>query len=463
MMPRSIDKKLVIVLIASVSIHILFSALWLFMGHPQYSLGGDAPSYINTAHNVLEKGIWSSDSGAYPRPDNFRTPVYPLMLALFIGAHISLLFVALFQDLLLVCGAVITYTLGKKLFSPRVAFISALCVGLSPYLASSFVARSIMTEPLALTLTTAAFLSLAIFIDTKRARWLYIGTLLLGIDALTKPQFVLFGVTIILAVALATTRMSTVRSAAKQCITACVLFAALLAPWAYYTFVTLGVTQFSSVSHTTLFDAATRFKSWESARQGVIYDQDYRRQGRIALGIPLNDTAFSDHELFEPHNAARLAQVGMSIIVSSPLDFALYHIIHIPRLFYHDTTIDSLHEDFGIFPSIEGGDDIDIIKYAATGHIRHAYDLVMQHPAWTLSLMLKLATLLMSILAFASYYFDRRKSTLFLISVLALYGILVSPFGLHRYRVPIEPILLLLGLTSISLFARNKKRLALLR
>ncbi len=439
------NKHLLILICVAASVHIIYSTLWYVMGRPQYSLGGDASSYITTAQNFLSQDIWSSDQKLYPLPDNFRTPLYPLFLSFFLFFHLSFFYAVVFQDSIMILGVAVVYVLGKKLFSERIAFFASLILALSPYLASSFVSRSIMAEPFSFLFTSLSFLLFALYIRDTKQNYLYLGSLFLALDALTKPQFVLFSFFILLAFI-----YTQGKKKVSHCVISLGLFGLLISPWLYYTFTRFRVLQFSSVSHTTLFDASVRFQSWREGTRG----KDYRVEGRKVLDVE-NDPTFTDTQLFEPHNALRLASYGISYISHAPFSYIVYHLIHIPRLFYHDTTIDSLYEDFGIFSSIHQGDDIQVIKDGIRGNISSAWYGLIDHPAWILSLSLKFLTLLMSILAFSTVFFERKRHMLFLVGVIAVYGALVSPFGLHRYRVPIEPLLLLLAFNTISIIKKR--------
>ena len=438
--------KVILIFSAALAIRLIFGLGLFFSGQELYSQTGDAPDYIQTAQNFLEKRIWSADPGANPQPDNLRTPVYPLFLSIFIFLKIPLFFAAVFQDLLMAITAVFVFTLGRRIFSEKNAFWSALIFALDPYLSSTFISKSIMTEPIAIFFLTVAFLNLAIFIKEKNVKNLTWGSIFLALLALTKPQFFFFVIFIGLAILFSQQKQKLKKLAFSGC-----LFFFLVSPWMIYNFVSFKTLQFSSVSNVTLYVIADYFQQWKNKS----YDKNY--EGYIGKAQKIVG-AENATQLFRPEKAKKLSEIGKKTILQNPLSFAFYHLIHIPRLFWHDTTIETVSKNFGIKKSDKGGSDIEAARNLLTGNFKKGIIDIKENPVWIISLFLKILALTLGALAVLNplikYAATKRfsaTSTLIAFAII-FYAAMISPVGQHRYRSLIEPMVLLLSLETLGMF-----------
>lgn len=426
---------------------------WLLQasGQEPFSFAGDGPSYLETARNVLEEGIWSSDPAPDPLPDNFRAPIYPLLLIglIKLGWPFSVLFAL--QALAISAMAGLAYGYGRALFSERVGLVAGLVLAVDPILASRSVSKALMTEAFALPLLLIGFGSLALFVKRADGKQFLLSTLAFGLGANLKPQFVFFLLLSYIAVFLAK------RVSARTVVASFAIAGVLLLPWLSYNFIGLRVPQFSSVSETNLFDMGYRFQHWLTKGEDPYFNDDYIIAGSALVG------AQNSMQLFEPQKAKRLARIGRGWILDAPLPFLWFHTTRVPRTFYHDTTIDMLYEDFGWFPSLRNGDATELAKHVVFFRWPQVLREIREHPASLLALSVQIVVLLMSLLALLNYAIrraiagERSSVALLWLALLLAYGFLVSPMGLHRYRVPIEPMLLLLAIDSVFLLVERKK------
>ena len=106
--------KVILIFSIALTIRLMFGLGLFFSGQELYSQAGDAPDYLQTAKNFLENRIWSADPSSNFKPDNLRTPVYPLFLSFFLFFNIPLFYITVFQDILMAVTAIFIYTLGKS-------------------------------------------------------------------------------------------------------------------------------------------------------------------------------------------------------------------------------------------------------------------------------------------------------------------------------------------------------------
>lgn len=442
---QPIINKIIIIFCCAIILRLIFSIGLFATGQPLFSLEGDAGSYIQTAKNFIEKGVWSANLGDNPSPDNMRTPVYPLFLMFFIGFGIPFIYAVIIQDILMAVSAVLIYVLGRRLFNEKTAFFAGLIFALEPYLASTFISKAIMTESFVLFFLILSFLNLALYIKEKNSKNLTAGSIFLALSALTKPQFFPFLIFIFIAVILAG------KICLRRLFFACAIFLILVSPWLFYNFFVLKTVQFSSVPGLSLYVAADFFRQWENKSDYLkVYEYPIEKAERM---LDVNS-----EELFEPENAQKLSNMGKEIILEKPLSFVFYHIIHIPRLFWHETTVETIAQDFDISENTKQGEmDINAIKNIFHGRFSDAFKDLLNHPIWLVSLFLKIAVLLLSILALLNFFLkwivgkEISRVSLFFLLIIVSYAVMMSPFGQQRYRVPIEPFILLLALDSIRL------------
>lgn len=439
-------KRTIIILLVAVALRLIFTfGLW-HSGQPLVSLRGDALNYIQTAKNFLEKGIWSADTNPAPKPDNGRTPVYPLFLALFLHFDIPFLYMGFLQDIIAIFVAVLLYRFGRKIFPDSAAFAAGLFFAADPYIASVYNSKAIMTESFATLFLAVAFLSLAIFIKTNHTRFLLTGSSFLVLAALTKPQFLYFGIFIPVALLLAHFNF-------RKMILAFLLYGLLLSPWLYYNFIILRVYQFSSIADATIFVTACDFENWRTGKQYLQEGENCVKRSENLFNI---SEASNNVIIYNQKNAELAAAAGRKIILNHPLAFAFYHIIHIPRLFYHDITFEAVAETFGRpFDWGKGEMDINLVKKALKGDWAYVAKMVINRPVWLLTLSYKFFLLIFGILAIIQPWLRKRLDGLFprsmfiLFLPIALCAIMVSPIGMHRYRVPIEPLILILAFDAV--------------
>jgi hypothetical protein len=142
----------------------------------------DSEGYLELANNLLRDGIYGSVS--QPDLDLFRTPGYPVFLALILAlTGGSLRTVVIIQFLLVLVTAYLLYETGRSMGMEKVGLLAGSMLLLSPN--ALFWSTTIMTETLFTTGLILAFLLMVKSVDGKFPTWI-VG-LLLGILTLIRP------------------------------------------------------------------------------------------------------------------------------------------------------------------------------------------------------------------------------------------------------------------------------------
>ena len=75
------NRKIAILIFVTAFILRLF-VLWSFDSEKSLLYVADSLTYLQTAKNMLEHGVYSMEISDAPHPDNFRSPLYPAFLLL---------------------------------------------------------------------------------------------------------------------------------------------------------------------------------------------------------------------------------------------------------------------------------------------------------------------------------------------------------------------------------------------
>lgn len=409
----NMTSKKIIIIIFLLAFAMRLLALFSFAGEKSLLYVNDSQTYLQTAKNILEHGVYSMEISDTPHPDNFRTPLYPLFLLPFVWLKTSLYIPAMIQSLIMSFGAGLVFWLGQKIFNRRVAIISATLSALEP-LGSLFSAQ-IMTEAIFTTLFILAILFLGLYLKTQTRRSLFIGSALLALSALARPiAFYLF---LILPLAVYMTKNNW-RVKIKTMLVSLGLFFLITSPWLYFIVFKAHSYSFSSIIGMQLYEYHGRyFDEWRAEHGAPAND----RLPYVDLS-PINNTL--NAQAIPP-----VKTVGVTYIKAHFPQYLLFYFSRIPNLFI----------DSGYTTIING---IAPIKN------------------WLLSTILFIASsffIITSLLAVFNplFYYKinhlRQREKIFLIIVILLYTAIASPISVARFRIPINPFLFLLAIDSVFL------------
>jgi len=157
---------------------VVISAIILRAGHVHIVLSGhnlndapihaDARQYIKYGYNLVYHNLYSMDYPSQnPKPDSYRSPGYPLLIALSMRLSDGLDFIPVMLYLQAMLGTltvILAFLLAKHFTSNTFALVAALLVGSSPHLVT--MSGYLLTETLACFLVIAALL--AYTLATKR-------------------------------------------------------------------------------------------------------------------------------------------------------------------------------------------------------------------------------------------------------------------------------------------------------
>lgn len=179
---KLITDSIIVFILAFIS-RIIFTAI-IASNNPVYFSGPDTITYYDLACNLLKKGNFIVDK--INNPGIFRTPGYPLFLAsIYSSFGINNLPVVLFQVFLSSIACVLLYYILRRLFTRWVALAGIVLYALDT--PSIYYSNKVLSETLFTCIFIVFMLTLTLFFEKKKAGYIIVSGLLLGIITLIRP------------------------------------------------------------------------------------------------------------------------------------------------------------------------------------------------------------------------------------------------------------------------------------
>ncbi len=409
--------------------------------YPERYLQTDAIGYHQLAQNLVQGHGFSRDSAPPYRPDNFRTPIYPLTLAavyrLFDREPVAMLFLQALMGTLTVLGV---YLMARRLIAPRAGLLAAALLALSPH-SILYTALLWSDTEYTLLLTGSIFLGM-VMLARPEPKWALASGLALGLATLTHPRSLYLPLLFVVAWSAARLRQGAPR---RQIVGHAVLyllaFQMVLLPWRLRNLARFGVPNLTSAPGINmLYYGAALAKALETGEDHWSVAQRYDAQLREQGAFRWNEAEFADRAL----------RLALDEIGKRPWNYARVHLLGTAKVF--------LPGVFAVNTVLTGETQID------TSAI---YGMLITAPSQWRSLMTALETFpptFWAYMAFTVPYLAlvyglalrtllahlRRPSWPWLFGGIVLYlaGV-AGPAGAPRFRVAIMPLLCVLASHSL--------------
>ena len=390
----------------------------------------DSPPYLNLADNLIENQVFSLDMQQPFSAHVWRTPGYPVLLALIklLGMH-SLYWVTFWQELIYGGFAIIFYRYGKPLFGHKITKLGLVFLLIEP--GGLAFPKLIMTEILFMPFLLGGLLAIGHYLRNQHWRLLFIAGFLMGIGALVRPA-ILYLPIVAAGVLLAfdfLNRRRWLHIGLFFC-----AFILALSPWLIRNYSHYQTIYMSGQSGYGLayFHVPMVFEEEKNLPfdQGWQYVADRIRekseQQVLSSGKPI--TPLQIHEIEKqvaieelakyPQSYAKRWLIGMLKCMSSPLIIELYEAYKIP----HDQRLHLLEE-------INKADSL----LSGIGNY-----LLHQDKLYLLDVVFSLLLAAFALLGAVNITF-RKDCFLWLMMLSTFYFISIpGPFGHGRFRVPVE-------------------------
>jgi len=390
----------------------------------------DSQSYLTLAKNLVEHHVFAFEAQPPFSAHVWRTPGYPLFLALvhLLGMK-SLYWVIFFQELIFGLFIYIFYRYGKPLFGTKIAKIGLIYLLIEPD--GLAFPKLIMTETLFMPFLLGGILAIGYYIKFKHWRYLIFSGLLMGIGALIRPAI------LYLPIVIAVVLLVCGSFASKRWLHVGAFFLAFVlavSPWLIRNYLHYQKIYFSGQSsyglayfHVPMILEAEKNlpfeQGWEyvASRVREKSKQLADKQGKPASPLQIHELEkqVAIEELAKyPKTYAKRWLIGMLKCMTSPLIIELYDVYKIDR----DERLHLMEEITKADSPVSG-----VVNY-----------VLNQDRLYLLDVIFSLVVAVFALIG-ATYITLRKDCFLWVMMLTTFYFISIpGPFGHGRFRVPVE-------------------------
>lgn len=412
---------------------------------------GDSREYVALAKNLVHHQTFSRDAAPPFRPELFRTPGYPLLLALPFAVFGSWLAWPLLLQLLLSLATIwLTWKLALELgLAPRTAALAALLVALSPNLA--FLSSKLVSEALFTPLLLICLLLLNRFRLAGRVADLVAAGACSGLLVLTRPIATFFPVLIAAYLLWPRFRIRNWQLGIRNSTLLLACASVVVAPWVIRNGTKTGryIISTASEHNIYLYDAATVLAA--EKRITIPQARDSMMAEAQARFGPLDTND-------EATMWQKLAAVARPHFFRKPALAVPVWLFGVSADFLNPISVGPLLIHAGSSPAPRSANLLQSsIGLLARGRFTEAFSTAWRvrvggAPLFIL-VVLALATMFNLILIWfglASLFLRRARSLLWLLLPILYFTFLTGTVGDARFRAPIEPLLCLFAALALT-------------
>jgi len=413
----------------------------------------DASNYITLAEHILSNhqfSVYSKESGYR---EAARTPGYPLFIAFsYLLSGDKNWFIILLQCLLDALVAIAMFFISLVLLhNVRVGLITGLLYSIHPH--QALYTGQILSEVL---FTFFLFVLLILFIFFLKTKWklfIVLTGFSLGIATLTRPISLYFFIPIILIIIISL--RGKIKVGLYSVLFFLMAFFLTLSPWYVRNYITYRKVFLSTIGNWNIgyYNAAFVI----SLKEGIsLIDAQQKIAEAVKRKYNIEDEDYY-YVTDNPEMCKYVAQYGLKVIRQNPLTYAVLHAAGFIHTFL-PSEYALLHKVIGKEGSRkaeEGPIVKNLIANSFRARIGSAIKMLFKErfakfPVWFSIVWLTLSVFELFVYFFAAKgfgYFARQDKILFLLFIFTIlyFTLLPGPVGDPRFRVPVEPVIVLLA------------------
>ncbi|MCL5996647.1 MAG: glycosyltransferase family 39 protein [Chloroflexi bacterium] len=425
--------------------------------YPERYIWADAIGYNQIAINLLSGHGFSQSLAAPFIPDNMRTPIYPLTIAicyaLFGYAPGIVLVLEALMGLLTVLAA---YYIGSIAIDRSAGLLAAALLAISPM--TIIYSAELWSDTEFTFLLTLCVLLAMIMLVRCQLRWVILGSLAAGIATLTHPRSLflpLFFAAALLVIHLV--KQTRTKTVIAQVALYIIIYSLVCSSWVMRNVIVFGVPNLTSISAVNVLDyaAALTEASLSGEDQWAIADR-YHAELNVANPQPMNEAQFADLAL----------QYGIKKIVQNPLAFAKVQLVGMAKtLLPAPFTVSVLLTGHEWNPDLRRGAFGLFITKTDNGY-EPVLQVAQEVPIAVLILLAFESVYLIGVyvLSACSLIAPRRilAWSLFFGAIILYLAFVAGPAGVPRFRVAMMPFLCVLAAqgfrTARQMYSRVRAR-----
>jgi len=400
--------------------------------HPGILQTTDSHVYLNAAYNFNVTGIFHSGSSVIPSSlyqYSHRPPAYPLIISMLKKIWDSDYAIIILQVLLNYINVFLLWKI-MHVFKIHEKIKLVIAAAFLLYPPQIFFTYMIIAEILLQTFLLLSLLCLALYLDSKKIKFLIYLNLMLCFAVLTKPLFIYFWIpNIIFHIIIF------LRNRKRLILLMPLLLIVVIFSWSFRNYYHTDYFHYSSSKHRNILNYY--LENYLSSQYGKQFRIKFRRKVNM-------DIAKMDF----PEASSYIEKLGRDIIISDWFNYSQFHLRG--AVFYF---VDPGRFEFYKFLDLESrwnrGFQYQIINY---GLIKGSFELLKQMPTGAILYLIAMGLIntAFSLLFFCSILKRTNlfEFKVFLILVVFYVAIITGPLGASRYRLPIFPYMLV----AISMF-----------
>lgn len=396
--------------------------------------GGDAYDYLQIGKNLVAGNGFSDSPNAPFHPNGNWPPLIPFLVGL-LGRGEVVIFL-LSQIIVASLSVIILYRLGCRVFGQKVSFCAALLFALDPL--SAYYSTTLLSETWFTFLFLLTLLYAVKFSKTPRYLIILLAGVFLGLATLTRVVSFLFPLLIIFMIFLQ------IKSAWRKKIIAsvvlCFAFIIVLTPWLWRNYKVFGSISLASAPAYNWYWYNTR--QFYAYQKGISQEEAKKQFRQWKEQAVLNHPQWRNEMLLQPF----YLNTSWEIIKPNFVSYAGFHFVNTAAVF--------LNSGVGDIQTAWTGREIDVnlTAYVLRGW-RGITELFQTHPVILLEktgLVLLYGIMIGGLFLGLGNQLESRYY-LFLLLTILYFGLVAGAAAGPRFRVPVEPIILLLFVKSASL------------
>jgi 4-amino-4-deoxy-L-arabinose transferase-like glycosyltransferase len=372
--------------------------------------------------------------------DTFRTPGYPMFIALFYALFGETPWVVLLSQAFVDLATMyVIFKIGQLVFTERVGLIAAALFAFDTN--TMFATTTLLTETLFVCVLMAGFYCYLRALLRHELASAVVGGLLLALATLIRPVAEYFFL-ILIVFALVWT-IGTVKSRLKIAAILSFAFVVTIAPWAYRNYTLYDTVSLSSIQgENLLFWQVTYVRTWETGRAPEDVEAEFRAEA-AARGYEDGGNPFA--------NAAIAQEIAVEYITTHPVVYGSRLVTGILHTFTNLGTA-GIVKTLGFTPTYLPPE----VMFSSESELHLISRFFETKTPLEIAIgMLVLTMLIAHYSAFAlgavTLLASRRFAILILVCIaIAYFAATSGPIGLARFRLPMTPLYLLVGSVFID-------------
>lgn len=401
---------------------------------------GDSTEYVTLAKNMIDHRVFSLDTTPPFYPNNFRTPGYPLFLAIIFLFSKNLYLVSFMQIILAGITAFLIFKIGRQLAGATLGAMAMIFFILNA--STLYYTLAVMSDILFVFLIILSIYIMFFWNSNKEYLRISLAGFLIGYAILTRPIAVLLPVLFVIYYFFLNKNLLNLKKTALLILIFIASLGIVVTPWVIRNKIQNGNFTLSSTGGNAFF--YFNIPSYLTFKYGFNIRETTSQMYMEAGGL-------SEEEARELKNSKKLKGIVWKYISRDPIGYAEFHLSRLPQ-FLGGSNLKNFYADALLIlqnkPNPFADKTLlidDILKKKDIGliwaRIKSQSFFPLEYVFWFVILFFSLFSVITK---------KHRYLAMFFMSIILYFAVLTGPSVHVRYRLPAEPFLFLLAVIGLN-------------